>query len=179
MINENSSKLIKIHHLLFWVVIACAVLILTPLSCIGEPEYKKEHTIGIGLLEQESWEEAIIHFDKSINLNKEYAPVYVDRGFANYKLNNIEQAFEDYSEAIKIEPKNSKALSARAEIHAFKGDFNAALTDLDLAISEKNDDPSFYIIKGKVLGSLGQADNAIKQFESALDLNPESSEDPP
>ena len=59
MINENISKLIKIHHLSFWVVITCTVFILTPLSCIGEPEYKKEHMIGIGLLEQESWEKAI------------------------------------------------------------------------------------------------------------------------
>ena len=135
MINENSSRLIKIHHLLFWVVIACAVLILTPLSCIGEPEYKKEHTIGIGLLEQESWEEAITHFDKSIDLNKEYAPVHVDRGFANYKLNNIEQAFKDYSEAmlmfkksVEIDPQNVSAhrqLAAVSALGLITGDVTA------------------------------------------------------
>ena len=171
MINNAFCKLINIHQVSFWLIVFYVLFIFVGSSCIGDPEYKKEHSIGVEHVEKESWQQAIISFDKAISLNKEYAPAYVDRGFANYKLNNIEQAFNDYSEAIKIEPTNFKALSSRAEIHAFKGDFQLALRDLDLAISEKNDDPSFYIMKGKILGSLGQSDDAIKQFELALDLD--------
>ena len=48
------------------------------------------------------YKRAIVHYDKAIELNTQYAIVYQYRGAAKFALGREEEAFEDYSKAIGL-----------------------------------------------------------------------------
>ena len=52
--------------------------------------------------------------------------------------------------------------------------YNEALAKLDILIAQNPNDDEAYYIKGKVYQRLSQWGNAIKTYNKAIELNPES-----
>jgi tetratricopeptide (TPR) repeat protein len=57
--------------------------------------------------------EAIRAFASSLQLDPSNARAYLNRGMAYERMNNIQQAFEDYSKAIQLLPQDSKVYYIR------------------------------------------------------------------
>lgn len=76
---------------------------------------------------------ALIDYNKVIELNPNADDAYVMRGICKSDLNDIEGAIKDYNTAIKLNPQNSSAYSMRACAKIDLGDFNGANDDLNIA----------------------------------------------
>ncbi|MDJ0724440.1 MAG: tetratricopeptide repeat protein [Prochloraceae cyanobacterium] len=59
------------------------------------------------------YSEAIINYNRAIQINPEDAHLYFNRGLAYAKLQNTEGAFNDFDRAAKIDPEFTKAIDNR------------------------------------------------------------------
>ena len=74
--------------------------------------------------------EAIRAFALSIKLDPSNARAYLNRGIAYERVNNEQQAFEDYSKAIQLLPQDAKVYYVRGMLLWRSGRHSRALADL-------------------------------------------------
>ena len=91
------------------------------------------------------------------------------------KMGDYEMAMSDYTEAIKIDPKNVNAYNNRGRIYISQGDYEMAISDYTRAIEI---DPKFaptYYNRGRIYKSLGEYRKAISDYTKVTGLlNPHS-----
>lgn len=78
----------------------------------------------------EKYREAIKDFDKSLECAPK-AQTYIDKGNTEHRMGLFPQAAIDYAEAIKADPKVTKALLERALLFLCQQKYTAALRDAD------------------------------------------------
>ncbi|MGB9365341.1 MAG: tetratricopeptide repeat protein [Xanthobacteraceae bacterium] len=96
------------------------------------------------------------------------ADAYYNRGNAHSAKGDLTAAIADYDEAIKLDPKNARALTNRGTAHSEKGDAEAALADFDEAIKR---DPRFaaaYFNRANAYAAKGDADRAIAGYTASI-----------
>jgi tetratricopeptide (TPR) repeat protein len=122
------------------------------------------------------YQEAVVAYDKAIQLQSDFAHAYVNRGLTKEKLGQHESAIMDYSSAIKIDPTLAGAYNNRGSARRRLEQHFLALEDLNTAIQL---DPGYvkaYINRGNAKNSLGHPNEALEDFDTALDLDPGSAE---
>ena len=122
------------------------------------------------------YQEAVVAYDKAIQLQPDFAYAHVNRGLAKEKLGQHESAIIDYSSAIKINPTLAEAYNNRGSARRKLEQHFSALEDLNAAIQL---DPCYvkaYVNRGNAKNSLGHPNAALEDFDSALHLNPDSAE---
>ena len=122
------------------------------------------------------YQEAVVVYDKAIQLQSDFAHAYVNRGLTKEKLGQHESAIMDYSSAIKIDPTLAGAYNNRGSARRRLEQHFLALEDLNTAIQL---DPGYvkaYINRGNAKNSLGHPNEALEDFDTALDLDPGSAE---
>ena len=58
--------------------------------------------------------EAIINFNKAIEINPKYLGAYDNKAIAKYSLKDFSGAIEDCEQALKLNPNDEKALNLKA-----------------------------------------------------------------
>jgi tetratricopeptide (TPR) repeat protein len=104
-------------------------------------------------------QQAITDFDRALTL-QENDQIYLWRGSANAKLGNDAKAIEDYVKAMRINPELVSAMQNRNMTPA--GQAGARPNDANTTIGLTKDGVS------KDTVSLGNSDNAIKDYEQAF-----------
>lgn len=89
-----------------------------------------------------------------------------DRGRVHHQLGNDTLALQDYSGALRLDPKDSYALYNRAIIHARMQNLSRAVEDFDASLALRPDNNDAYLERGLVYLTLGRFDQAIKDFTS-------------
>ena len=114
--------------------------------------------------------EAILDYDKVIQLKPDDAEAYHNRGQAKIQLKQPDDALIDFDEAIRIKPDyvDAYANRGRAKIHLNQP--NEALTDLNKAIRIKPDYADAYANRGVAKTNLGINNKAKSDFQKALEL---------
>ena len=79
--------------------------------------------------DQGKYREALLNFNKAINLDREYVQAYVDRGNVYNKLQNWQQANHNYSTAITLQPNHAEAHYNRGLTYYQLGEPEVALKD--------------------------------------------------
>ena len=92
------------------------------------------------------------------------------RGNAHYANKDYDQAIGDYSEVIRLDPKNVRALSNRGRAYYIKRDYGRATTDLTEAIRLDPNDPSLYTARANAYEATGEIDRADADFAHAKRL---------
>ena len=128
---------------------------------------------GLALLKKEEpdYSRAIVLFTKSIENKSDYPDAYYYRALANKRLGNSELAFNDYSEAIRLEPTFSDAYNNRALINVEEMDFSAAIRDYDEAVKYDPYDvgkATIYLNRGKVHQRLKNYKAALSDYDEAI-----------
>lgn len=80
------------------------------------------------------YQEAIRHYNKSVELNPTNAAAYNNRGNAKVALDQHQEAIADYDEALRIDPQYALAYSNRGNAKAALGQYQEAIADYDEAI---------------------------------------------
>ncbi len=129
---------------------------------------------GNEFFDKDDYDMARKDYTRKIHLNPRSGNAFCNRGFAYGALGNYDKAIHDFDRAIRMEPENWHAYIYRGNCHGEKGDYMQALRDGikagRLAAGPHQDYP--HNLKGKALLMLGQPDNATREFNEAIKLNP-------
>ena len=144
----------------------------------GRASHKKSEQDGYTILEQGLYNEAISDYTQAIRLgldpdNTEDA--YYDRGRAYWNEGYKDKAISDFSEVIRLNPKEAWAYYQRGRAYLGKDD-NKAISDFTQTIRLNPNFVEAYTLRGNAY-SFGKKDykKAIADYESALRINPDYS----
>ena len=90
-------------------------------------------TEGYNRLAAEDWTAAVEHFSKAIEDDPGRIEAYIGRGMAWRSLEELDNAYADFSVALKRNPSNATALQFRGEVRFYMGDTEGAVEDLEAA----------------------------------------------
>ena len=120
-----------------------------------------------GLLDQ-----ALMDFNKSIELDSNYAEAYSNRGSAYSNKGLLDQALADLSKAIELQPGNGKIYGNRGAVYQNKGLLDNAILDFNKSIELEPNFSVAYHNRGSVYEMKGLFDKALMDFNRAIELNP-------
>jgi tetratricopeptide (TPR) repeat protein len=116
---------------------------------------------------------AMADCDQVIKLNPKSTYAYNNRGATFQRMGDYARASADYGAATKLQPNNADARAARYWVRAAGGrEVQQAINDCDQALKIKADQPDVRDIRGFVNLRLGKIDDAIKDYDAALKLDP-------
>jgi tetratricopeptide (TPR) repeat protein len=97
----------------------------------------QQHHAGLALLQMESrqYTEAILNFDTAILIEPNDGELFISRGLAKEKLNDLNGAMGDYSLAIQLDEHSPKAWFVQGNIFLKKNQLSEALENYTMAIS--------------------------------------------
>lgn len=115
----------------------------------------------------------IVHF----NLAKDKAPpldeaYYYNRGLMKQESKDFKGAYEDFTEAINKNPKNSKIYNNRGITKSKIHDYKEAIENYNKAIKLNPNESIYYYNRGLAWYHLNAPENAIPDFNKAIELNP-------
>lgn len=136
-----------------------------------DPEHAKAHNnLALAYLDLGNFPFAAQHFDKSLALNPR-AEIYSDLGYTLERMGLDDQAHELYRKAIEMDPSCASAhlnmgasLVEKARYEEAEPHYRAAIPGRPTA--------STYSGLGYVLDRNGKPDEAIEQFERAIEIDP-------
>jgi tetratricopeptide (TPR) repeat protein len=121
-------------------------------------------------------ETAIADLTNLIGRFKGSAELIMNRGYFLMRDRRFEEAANDFTEVLKLRPKSSGALRARAGVYADLKQFDKAAQDYEQAIKLEPDLPISYIARGNFRSQLGEDADAIADFDRAIALYPAAAE---
>ena len=134
----------------------------------------------------EDLKKAIGYFDQSLRLDPDDLDALVGKGICQLVLSwhfqigdaqevtrNVEHSMDH---VLAANPKDPRAHMAKATISELRGQYDAALAQLNAAIESNPSFAEAYAEIGNVMVSLGRAEDAFKPIELALHLDPLSNE---
>jgi hypothetical protein len=96
----------------------------------------------------------------------------LDRGVTQYREGNYLFAADEFSEAIRREPRSVDAYVNRGVTRVRLGELRRAIEDYDRALQLDRRDPEIYFNRGNALVAAGQYDLAAQDFTRATELAP-------
>jgi tetratricopeptide (TPR) repeat protein len=97
---------------------------------------------------------------------------YLERGNAWSEGGEWDQAIKDYSEAIRLDPKNAEIFVQRGLALHGKGTLDQAMKDFDEAIRIDPKNPKAFFGRGVALAAQREFDEAIAAYTEAIRLDP-------
>jgi tetratricopeptide (TPR) repeat protein len=135
---------------------------------------------GAEASKNQEWDKAIELLRKATDLDHKYADelaaVYQQRGYAAATNQQFQDAINDYSEAIKINPQDARIYEQRAAVEMKLNDTDKALADYSEAIKLKPNEVRYYLYRSYIYELKGDIKNSMADTEKVLKLDPESQE---
>jgi tetratricopeptide (TPR) repeat protein len=102
------------------------------------------------------------------------AAAYFSRAFNLNKLGEADRAIDDYSEAIRLDPKYVVALNNRCAVYNAKHEYDRAIHDCEQALQLNPNYANAYLGRANALRNKGAYDQAIKDYEQVIRLDPKT-----
>jgi len=104
------------------------------------------------------------------------AETVLERGMKHFDNKDFDKAFEEFNEAIRLDPNYARAYRNRGLTYMVKGQYDQAISDYSEAIRLDPNNAWAYTKRGVIYNVKGQADKAIKDFTDAIRLDPNDTE---
>lgn len=140
------------------------------LNCSGQNAIKYLNS-GESKRNRGDFKEAIIDYDKAIEINSTFEDAYLDRGLAKADLKDYMGAMEDYNKAIDIYPNFALAYLNRGNLKCDLKDYYGALEDCNKALGI---DPNLGITfnsRGIIKYHLEDFQGALMDYNKAIESN--------
>jgi tetratricopeptide (TPR) repeat protein len=160
-----------------WAGAAVAAAVISIFVFLPGETAQQHYTAGVALLEEGNYEQAILEFDKAIEMDTAYAAAYHDRGLASYYTGDYDLAIADLSSAleldvtIEVDPAYAVAYYDRGLGCYYEGDYDQAIADFTMAIELDPYYTDAYHFRGDAYLGQGDYDLAIAGFTNAIELN--------
>lgn len=116
--------------------------------------------------------EALIDFNKAIELDPKNEDYYILRGLFYSKQNNYSSAIADLNKAVAIAPKNFVPLFRRANFYYDNKMTKEALADINSAIALDSTQQSLYTARGAIYSVLKETKKSIADYTRSIELKP-------
>ena len=137
----------------------------------ADPDYLNSR--GAAYEAKNDLDHALTDYNAAIKADPKAVNAYNSRGAAYQRKGDFARAAADYSEVTRLQPDNIDAWSARCWVRAITpGQTQLALGDCNAALKIKADAADVLDTRGFVNLKLDQNDNAIKDYDAALKLDP-------
>ncbi|MPZ35223.1 MAG: tetratricopeptide repeat protein [Rhodospirillales bacterium] len=113
---------------------------------------------------------ALAALDRAQRLKPGDAAIAHNKGRALEALDRLDEAEHAYNEALSIDHRLMPSLSARAYLLAARGDWMGALADLDMALTNRPNDPHLRLRRGELLLRQGDWLRGLSDYEARLEL---------
>jgi tetratricopeptide (TPR) repeat protein len=130
-------------------------------------------TLGDALLRLGRLEEALLVFDKAVQLKPEDADFWRQMGNALLKARRSGEALLCFQHAVKLNPADADAAYKTGVLLKEEGRLEEALVYLDRSADAQPDHAPTFALRGFVRASMGRHEQAIGDYELALRLDPE------
>ncbi|MGO9018355.1 MAG: tetratricopeptide repeat protein [Syntrophobacteraceae bacterium] len=118
------------------------------------------------------YKEAIIDYNKAIDIYPEYARAYLNRGDTYAVIGNYDKAIADYEKAVEIDPEIAEAYYNKGTVYAIIGKQKQAIEDYDRAIEIDPGYAKAYINRGNAYVAIGNQKQAILDYGRAIEIVP-------
>lgn len=115
------------------------------------------------------YDTAIEDYDKSIQIDPNYASAYGNRGAAYGSKGQYDRAIEDYNKMIELDSNNAIPYGLRGNAYRSKEQYDRAIEDYNKAIS-LNPHGIHYSNRGLANWKIGDRNRAIADWQKACDL---------
>jgi tetratricopeptide (TPR) repeat protein len=115
---------------------------------------------------------AVADFTEAIRLDAKFFEAHANRGLTYAKQRRFDRAIPDYNQALKLKA-DVKVVVNRGAAYDALGNYDAALRDMDYAISKRPDDHVLYSARGLTHLSKGDNELALADFDRAITLKPD------
>uniref|UniRef100_A0A3Q2I8E6 Tetratricopeptide repeat domain 6 n=1 Tax=Equus caballus TaxID=9796 RepID=A0A3Q2I8E6_HORSE len=122
----------------------------------------------------EATKQAQKDFLKVLHFNPAYTKARISLGYNLQAQEKFQKAWNHFTVAIEVDPKSHLAYEGRAVVCLQMGDNSAAIQDINAAI-KINTTAEFLTNRGVIHQFMGQQQNAMKDYQAAISLNPEYS----
>jgi tetratricopeptide (TPR) repeat protein len=134
----------------------------------GAPDRAQEETaLGVKLMGIGTYEQAMRHFDRAIQIWPEYADAYLNRGLAEQGASHRAEALSDFDRALGLDPTLTRAYNARGQIYLENGDVQKTIQDCSKSIQVSPTVDAYYQ-RGEAYEKLGEHLKAIADFDAAI-----------
>ena len=131
---------------------------------------------GLSLRDRGDNENALVNFNKAIELAPENARYYDNRGISFARMSCYEEAIADFKKALQLEPHQVQRYHNLGAAYTESGDLKQALDSFFEALKYKPDDAQTYYNLGVVRFKLGDKEGAVADYTRSLELRPNNAE---
>jgi tetratricopeptide (TPR) repeat protein len=156
--------------------IALLFITFTTTECFGQSEAEKLNIQGNDFGRQGKYDEAIIRYDKAIELDPKYSEPFYNRGKAKLNLKNYIGAIDDFNKALKLDPNNSDIYNNRGIAKKKSNDLKGAIDDYDKSLTLDPTNYRVYFNRGIAKYEDGNKAGACIDFKIAKKYNIEGAE---
>ena len=126
---------------------------------------------GVAYWREGRYEKALSDFQKSTDLNPDYAPVYNNRGNVLMAMGRIEDAIEDFSQAISLAPAYGAAFNNRGNAYQALGQLKKAEADLRKAVKLLPSSAAPLNGRGRIAAAEARPYASLRYLNRAILLN--------
>jgi tetratricopeptide (TPR) repeat protein len=131
------------------------------------------YTLGLVLKDDRKLPQSIASFSKAISLAPDYVKAYYDRGYAHYHNSALEEACSDLEKVVELDPGFRDALYNLGVVYISLGKWEGARGTFLRHLAIRPSDPDAFYHMGLIyVGSGGDSEQAIENFQNAVDLDP-------
>uniref|UniRef100_A0A8D0RUP4 UDP-N-acetylglucosamine--peptide N-acetylglucosaminyltransferase SPINDLY n=1 Tax=Sus scrofa TaxID=9823 RepID=A0A8D0RUP4_PIG len=120
---------------------------------------------------EEATKQAQKDFLKALHVNPMYTKARICLGYNLQAQGKFQKAWNHFTIAIEVDPKNYLPYEGRAVVCLQMGDYFAAIQDINAAI-KINTTAEFLTNRGVIHEFMGQQQNAMRDYQAAILLNP-------
>lgn len=132
-----------------------------------------QFNIGEMHLHAEEYKEAIIAFNRCIEIDNTYSQAYVYRGIAFAHLGEFDLAINDCNFAIDIDPEYDYAYCYRGYCYLLQDMDEEAMADCNKAIELKPESAKYLGNRAHLYMNKSKYKLALRDFEKAIDIEPD------
>ena len=163
---------------------------------IEPADFEVWNSKGLALYRTYNYEESIKCFDKALELDETYSVAWNNKGWSFYCLEKYDDSVKCFNKATELDPSYAEAWSRKGLALYIKKNYKEAIECFDkvleleadypgvedkrksaekaLADEKKREELEKIIEEGKKLTGLGKYSEAIKNYEKAIEIKPDS-----
>jgi len=132
--------------------------------------YEAANNLGVVYFQKRQFDQAIIHLEKAIAINPDFAIAYNNLGQAYVARGDLDKGISLFRKGLELSPGLIKMQRNLAAVLFRKGDSGGAAALYRRLIVVNPHDPDLYNDFGAALAAAGDIENARVQFQAALRL---------
>lgn len=153
------------------ILVFALVLCITGYKGLAQNSAQNYTEVGMELFEAQDFMEAIINFNKAIDLDPQAFQAYYMRGNIKRIFEDQHGAMKDFNMAIEINPKLFEAYFERGNIKFLLQDYYGAIADYTKTIELNENHVEAYYKRGQAKHQLEAYSDAINDCSKIIEIN--------